>query len=245
MSNFEIYLARAQGNHKTEIETSHFLNENFRNYMEKVFYMEELTTASEKTGTSSNPAVAVDNVNKKVDLSTLLPKTLIDINILPNSDKIIFTFYKDSKQYEAKLEGSEANVNFKSLKYTTAKEKTIKEQEVTSFKQISEILKANNIAASVRSSQDSFIIGIKNDINFRNCLNKALKLAYSKLVVGDGFETALGFESNPETIYCGNGIKTREMEITSLNKEENSSKFSLSIKTLLTQKAPISNKADL
>jgi hypothetical protein len=97
MSNFEIYLARAQGNHKAEIETSHFLNENFRNYMEKVFYMELTGVPSkteEKPGTSGNPAVAVDNGQSNLKKFKETEEKIIDLKLtgmgdLSKSDKKI------------------------------------------------------------------------------------------------------------------------------------------------------------
>ena len=64
MSNFKIYLERVQGNHKAKIETSNFLNENFRNYMKKVFYMEAQTTLPSKTSVSTR--INVKNLSGKI-----------------------------------------------------------------------------------------------------------------------------------------------------------------------------------
>jgi len=239
MSNFKIYLEKVQGNHEAKIETSNFLNENFRNYMEKVFYM-ELTGTPEKTSLKntnfSNPNIEVkdeketdEEIQKNNEIkrsnSDILLNKYIDIIIYPKSQKIGVSLKDETElkksvgQYALTSTNSNLTLDLlKGAKNFILEGKSFA-NSLDDFKKAAETTSITAVGPT--ANENSVKVTISNTI-IKNILEKyfsAIKSTFGAVII----------KTVPEEIIISN--KTVELQITDVKTSSDGTKNDMNEKS--------------
>jgi len=244
MSNFKIYLEKVQGNHEAKIETSNFLNENFRNYMEKVFYMELTGTPVTKTGINvrdtnlATPDVAIGDQKadstKTANVSSKLP-AFIESNA--NLKSFVNKIYKGEKKIDFKLttadlagvedRNKQIKINVLFGGYTpikinipnyTEKEFQIKNKDNKYIKYKNKTnIELNEI---IRISGHMNVLLAQDIIKVNLNINEVITILknYFSNLFGKEIETKIFFTNSTDIIVDNKNI---ELEISSISNENN------------------------
>lgn len=208
MSNFKIYLEKAQGK-KIDINEIVSVNENFRNYMQKIYRIDEFNTNTTKTAPSTKATVArtetpIEKFQNR--LTKASNKLFLDFMVYMNTKKLDISL-KDISQLSSSNTGNNFQIDINNETFKIYKNnilcKTLEEalkdnsQNVVNLKQ-----KSDNMIfeLSSKKAQDYirlfFLKRYGFSVNFMNfpgdlkIKNSEIELCITKVELDDSTENS-------------------------------------------------------
>lgn len=192
MSNFKVYLERAQG-HDIALDISRFINENFASYLQKIITINEEKTTEEKN--LENIINKIENKLNNLDLKIVnMPQTNQD-----GTNTKIKVQFDELTPKEIDLPKT-AKINF------LVKNKNNKYEKVNEIKDLGTII-ARNTKNYASLSEDDTVITKVQTIDLIDGLSKYFKYL-------TGIETDIFFTENKELFIKNNHIELKVSTIS-------------------------------